>query len=65
MDEGKMSLAKMKERRRKEEVMMHDHPWSIQQCDRHEYDNAHDDYENAKIQEAQMQHDNDGHGNAI
>ena len=28
--------------------MVHDHTWSIQQCDMHEYDNAHDDYENAK-----------------
>ena len=37
----------------------------MQQYNMHEYDNAHDDYENAKIQEAQMQHDNDGHGNAI
>ena len=28
--------------------MMHDHTWSMQQCNMHEYDNAHDDYENAK-----------------
>ena len=48
MEEGKRSLEKMKERRRKEEVMMQDHTWRIQQCNMHEYDNAHDDYENAK-----------------
>ena len=48
MEEGKRSLAKMKERGRKEEVMMQDHTWSIQMCNMHEYDNAHDDYENAK-----------------
>ena len=28
--------------------MMHGHTWSMQQCNMHEYDNAHDDYENAK-----------------
>ena len=44
----KMSLTKMKERRRKEEVMKRNHTWSMQQCNIHENDNAHDDYENAK-----------------
>ena len=47
MEEGKRSLAKMKERR-KEVVMMHNHTWSIQQCNMHEYDNAHDGHGNNK-----------------
>ena len=45
---GEKVTCQNEKRRRNEEVMVHDHTWSIQQCNTHEYDNAHDDYENVK-----------------
>ena len=46
MEEGKKSLVKTKERRRKEEVRMHDHTWSKQQTKSR--GNAHDGHGNNK-----------------